>query len=114
MTRGEKLRKLRKDVDRTLEDVGKTVGITKQNLYKYENDIITNIPSDKIEALASYYNVTPAYLMGWDLERTSEGYTIKSEGDEVKITLDKTVKELSLEDLKKVLDFARYIESQNK
>lgn len=65
MTRGEKLRKLRLEVDRTLEEVGHDVHISKQNLYKYENDIITNIPSDKIEILANYYMVSPAYLMGW-------------------------------------------------
>lgn len=65
MTRGEKLRKLRIEVDKTLEEVGHDVHISKQNLYKYENDIITNIPSDKIEILAKYYMVSPAYLMGW-------------------------------------------------
>ena len=47
-------------------ELAEKVSISKQTLYKYENDIITNIPSDKIEAIASVLNVTPAYLMGWD------------------------------------------------
>ena len=40
--------------------------VSKQTLYKYENNIITNIPSDKIEGLAKIFNVSPALIMGWD------------------------------------------------
>lgn len=42
------------------------INVSKQTLYKYENNIITNIPSDKIEAAAKIGNVTPAFLMGWE------------------------------------------------
>lgn len=42
------------------------INVSKQNLYKYENDIITNIPSDKIEAVAKLCSVSPAFIMGWD------------------------------------------------
>lgn len=41
-------------------------GISKQSLYKYENNIITNIPSDKIEIIAKKLDVSPADLMGWE------------------------------------------------
>ena len=34
-------------------------------MYKYENNIITNIPSDKIELIADYLSISPAYIMGW-------------------------------------------------
>jgi transcriptional regulator with XRE-family HTH domain len=63
---GKRLKKLRLDNDFTLEYVGGIAGISKQTLYKYENGIVTNIPSDKIEALARVYGVTPAFIMGWD------------------------------------------------
>lgn len=33
--------------------------------YKYENNIISNIPSDKVEAIAEVLKISPAYLMGW-------------------------------------------------
>ena len=66
MTIAEKLKSLRLKSDRTLDDVGSKVGVTKQTLYKYENGIITNIPLEKIEALAHFYNVSPSYIMGWD------------------------------------------------
>ena len=66
MNIGEKLKALRREKRLTLEDVSKSVDISRANINKYENGNITNIPSDKIEALARYYDVSPAYLMGWE------------------------------------------------
>lgn len=48
-------------------ELAKKVGISKQTLYKYENDIVTNIPSDKLESIADNLGVMPSYLMGWDV-----------------------------------------------
>ncbi|WP_243133292.1 helix-turn-helix domain-containing protein [Thermoclostridium caenicola] len=50
----------------TQEELAKHINSTKQTIYKYENNIITNIPSDKIEKIAEVLQTTPAYLMGWD------------------------------------------------
>ena len=47
-------------------ELAECIGTSKQNLYKYENDIITNIPSDRVEALAKKLNTSPAYIMGWN------------------------------------------------
>lgn len=69
---GNRLRALRKENAYTLEYVGGLIGVAKQTLYKYENDIITNIPSDKVEALAKIYDVDPAYIMGWQKERKEQ------------------------------------------
>ena len=63
---GIRLRQLRKKLGYTQEFVGKNIGVSKQTLYKYEMGIITNIPSDKIEALAKLYGVQPEYIMCWD------------------------------------------------
>jgi transcriptional regulator with XRE-family HTH domain len=65
---GERLKYLRTNHKLTQEEVGERINVSKQTLYKYENGIITNIPSDKIELLADIYNVSPAYLMGWEKE----------------------------------------------
>ncbi|WP_027405499.1 helix-turn-helix domain-containing protein [Anaerovibrio sp. RM50] len=64
-TIGTRLKELRLQKDYTQEYVGNIIGVSKQTLYKYENGIVTNIPSDKIEALAKVYGVTPEYIMGW-------------------------------------------------
>ena len=63
---GLRIKELRHKAGLTQTDLAKLIGVSKQNLYKYENGIITNIPSDKIEALAHVLNTTPAYLMGWE------------------------------------------------
>lgn len=47
-------------------DFAKMIKVTKQTLYKYEQGIITNIPSNKIEEIANALGLSPAYLMGWD------------------------------------------------
>ena len=33
---------------------------------KYEKNIITNIPSDVIEKIATVYNTSPSYIFGWN------------------------------------------------
>ena len=57
----------------TQTDLAEAASTTKQNIYKYENGIITNIPSDKIEAISAAMHTTPAYLMGWTEEREPVG-----------------------------------------
>lgn len=68
MTIGERIKKARKNRNLSQVDLAKSVGITKQTLYKYETGIITNIPSDKIESIAQVLYTTPAYIMGWGNE----------------------------------------------
>lgn len=66
MSVGKRIKKLRSDLGMSQVDFAKAIGVSKQTLYKYENDLITNIPSDKIEAAAAVCKVTPGFLMGWD------------------------------------------------
>lgn len=65
MTVGERLKQLREQLDMSQVDFATKINVSKQTLYKYENNIITNIPSDKIESAARICNVSPAYIMGW-------------------------------------------------
>ena len=65
MTVGERIRKIRQKNAVSQTDLANACKISKQTLYKYENDIITNIPSDKIELIADYFSISPAYIMGW-------------------------------------------------
>lgn len=68
MTVGERIKKIRQNNSISQTELANACKISKQNLYKYENNIITNIPSDKIELIADYFSVSPAYLMGWSAE----------------------------------------------
>ena len=65
MTVGERLKQLREQLGMSQVDFATKINVSKQTLYKYENNIITNIPSDKIESAARICNVSPAYIMGW-------------------------------------------------
>ena len=66
MTKGERIRKLRERTGKTLTAFADAIGVSKQTLYKYENDIITNVPSDKIEMIAELSGCSPCYVMGWE------------------------------------------------
>ena len=68
MTIGEKIRFLRVKKNLSQEDLAKVLNTTKQAIYKYENGIVTNIPTDKIEILSTILGTTPSYLMGWEDE----------------------------------------------
>lgn len=103
MTLGDRLKKLRADNDLTLEEVSKYVQVSRQTINRYENNIITNIPSDKIELLARIFDTTPAYLMGWE-EETPEPPEPKPKG--VKIPVLGTVRAgLPMEAIEEVLDY---------
>lgn len=65
MKLADRIKYKRNQLGKTLEEVGQMVGVTKATIQRYENGNIQNIPSDKIELLASALNTTPAYLMGW-------------------------------------------------
>lgn len=63
---GTFIRNLRISMGLSQEKVADKLGITKQAIYKYENNDITNIPMDKIKELAKIFYVTPSMIMGWE------------------------------------------------
>ena len=66
MTIGQRIKSRREQLNIGQSELAEKVGVSKQTLYKYENDIVTNIPSDKVEKISYYLETTPAYLMGWE------------------------------------------------
>lgn len=62
---GDRIKYLRKESGMSQEELAALLKTTKQAVYKYENNIVTNIPMDKIETLGKIFNVTPSYIMGW-------------------------------------------------
>ncbi len=77
MTIGERIKKKRIESGFSQVDFANKIDVSKQTLYKYENNIITNIPSDKIEAISKVLNLSPMYIMGWE---EPEQHTPKSNG----------------------------------
>lgn len=68
MEMGEKIYNLRKAKGLTLEELGNLVGVGKSTVRKWEKGMIANMKRDKISKLASALNVSPAYLMGWEMD----------------------------------------------
>ena len=66
MTIGERIKIAREKNGIAQTDLAIKIGVSKQTLFKYENGIVTNIPSDKIEEIAKITHVSPAYIMGWE------------------------------------------------
>lgn len=63
---GDRIKKIREEKGILQLELAEIIKCSKQTLYKYENNIITNIPSDKIELISKALNCSPGYLMGWD------------------------------------------------
>ena len=60
------IKKRRKALGLTLEELAERIGTSKQTIHRYENGTISNIPPEKVEALALALETTPSALMGWD------------------------------------------------
>jgi len=69
MSLSKNIKKRRQEVQMTLEEVAKIVGVSRQTIQRYESGIISSIPSDRIEKLAVALRTTPAYLMSGTLIR---------------------------------------------
>ena len=68
----DQLRRIRKERGMTLGELARLSGTSAQNVHRYENGVITNVPLDKIEAMAAALEVSPAELAGWDGEDATE------------------------------------------
>lgn len=66
MTVGERIKKIRTEKDMQQIDLAVKCDISKQTLYKYENNIVTNIPLSTITKIAKALNVSEAIIMGWE------------------------------------------------
>ena len=68
-TIGSRIKKARENVGISQEQLGKMCGTTKQTIFKYEAGVVTNIPMDRLEAIANSLGVDPCSIMGWEENR---------------------------------------------
>lgn len=66
MTVGSRIKEAREAKGLTQEELGRAVRTTKQTIFKYESGIVTNIPLDRLEQIATVLSVSAAFLMGWE------------------------------------------------
>lgn len=116
---GLRIKSLREERGISQIELAEKIGVSKQNLYKYETGIISNIPSDKIEAIARALDVSPAEIMGW------KTYSNDAEDDELQEYLEelktrpemkmlfKTLKGTSKEDVEKTVKIIEALKGNN-
>ena len=91
MSVGLRIKTARENKNLTLEEVAKRCETTKQTIFKYENEIVTNIPYDKIVLLSKALDVSPSYLFGWEEKKSSPNELPLTEGEKILIECRKTV-----------------------
>jgi len=62
---GTRIKELRTLSGLSQEELGRRVGVQRAAINKYEVGSVTNIPLATIEKIASVFNVSPTYLVGW-------------------------------------------------
>ena len=93
MTIGQRIRIARERRDMTLDEVAQLCKTTKQTIFKYENEIVTNIPYDKIVLLSNALDVSPSYLFGWEEKESSPREQELTEGEELMLQLFRQIPE---------------------
>ena len=105
MTIGEKIKSLREQHNMTQTDIARRIGVATQTIFKYEKSIVTNIPLDTIENIANLFDVTPAYLMGWEDEPdTTLNSQVRTTAIRVPV-LGKVVAGIPVEAVEEILDY---------
>ena len=93
MTIGQRIKEARERREMTLDEVAKRCNTTKQTIFKYENEIVTNIPYDKIVLLSNALDVSPSYLFGWDEKKDSPSQPELTEGEKMMLELFRRIPE---------------------
>lgn len=66
MSIGKNIYNARKQKGMTQEQLGKAIGVKKQTIQKYEKEVVTNIPVERLKAIANVLGVSPVDLMSVD------------------------------------------------
>jgi transcriptional regulator with XRE-family HTH domain len=68
---GARIKELRTLANMSQEELGRRVGVQRAAINKYEKGKVTNIPIHTIEKIASVFDVSPTYIVGWNDENTN-------------------------------------------
>lgn len=63
---GTRIKELRTLAGMSQEELGRRVGVQRAAINKYEKGAVTNIPINTIERIASIFDVSPTYIVGWN------------------------------------------------
>ena len=86
-TRSERIKALIEQSGKSYQELERLTGIKKSSLQRYANGLTTKIPLDVIETLATTFNVSQEYLMGWDEKKDSPSEPKLTEGEKMLLDL---------------------------
>ena len=66
MTTGDRIKRLRKELGLSADELGEMIGKDRSTIYRYERGDIENATVDVIPRLARALQTTPQHIMGWD------------------------------------------------
>lgn len=66
MTTGERIKRLRKDLGLSADELGEMIGKDRSTIYRYERGDIDKATVDIIPLLARALQTTPQHILGWD------------------------------------------------
>ena len=65
ITPSTRIKELRTLSGMSQEELGKRIGVQRAAINKYEKGTVENIPIKTIEKIASIFDVSPNYIVGW-------------------------------------------------
>lgn len=110
MNIGQRIKNMRLKNNLTQDELALRINTTKQTIHKYENGIITNIPSSKIEAIANVLNTTPDYLMGWTEETSPKSFDYDNDTYSEILALLEAMPEQKREN---AIEYLKFLSNQN-
>lgn len=112
MTVGERIKKRRKELGLSVDEVAKCLGKDRSTVYRYESNDIEKLPTTILEPLAQVLKIDPAYFMTVNeknapdnikdvVEMLPNGISINS--------FNSMLNDMTDTDIDSLLDFARYL-----
>lgn len=66
---GLRIKECRKEAKMTQDELGKRLGVKKSAVSKWETGKIVNLKRDTIQSMANMFDVSPMWLMGYDVAK---------------------------------------------
>ena len=77
---GEQIKKRRKQLGMSADELAEKLGVSRSTIFRYEKGDIDKVPAEYAKPLADALCTTPAYLMGWeDPEDEPTGYYLNQD-----------------------------------
>lgn len=94
-TVGENIKKRRKELNLSVDEVAKRLNKNRATIYRYENNDIENMPITVLNRLSKILEISPMALMGWEEVSVQEKYNqlTDEQKNNVNLLLDDYIKQ---------------------